>query len=220
MNVTPAIFTYKGRELMVTSSKECRLWLLDPKSLGGADHQTPLYRTPLMCNEEVDFAAAGVWGSLATWEDSRGTRWILTPFWGPNHPEFKVPIANGPVTHGAIVAFKLQARDGKLELTPVWMSRDMDLAEPPVIANGVVYTFGSGENATQATAEGGLDSSAPRRIPLSTHAVLYALDAETGKELYSSGDQIVSFNHFSGLSVANGRVYIGTFDGILYCFGL
>lgn len=220
MNVTPTIFTYKGRELMVTSSKECRLWLLDPKSLGGADHQTPLYRTPLMCNEEVDFAAAGVWGSLATWESARGTRWILTPIWGPNHPEFKVPITNGPVTHGAIVAFTLQERNGRLELTPAWMSRDMDLAEPPVIANGVVYTFGSGENATQATAEGGLNSSAPRRIPLSTHAVLYALDAETGKELYSSGDQIVSFNHFSGLAVANGRVYIGTFDGILYCFGL
>jgi hypothetical protein len=76
MNVTPAIFTYKGRELMVTSSKECRIWLLDPKSLGGADHQTPLYRTPLLCNEEVDFAAAGIWGSMATWEDARGTRWF------------------------------------------------------------------------------------------------------------------------------------------------
>ncbi len=95
------------------------------------------------------------------------------------------------------------------------MSRDMDLAEPPVIANGVVYTFGNGEDATQATAEGGLDSSAPRRIPLSKHAVLYALDAQTGRELYSSGTQIASFNHFSGVSVANGRVYIGTFDGML-----
>jgi hypothetical protein len=30
------------------------------------------------------------------------------------------------------------------------------------------------------------------------HATLYALDALTGKELYSSGDQIKSFNHFSG----------------------
>jgi outer membrane protein assembly factor BamB len=37
--------------------------------------------------------------------------------------------------------------------------------------------------------------------------------------LWSSGDQITSWNHFSGLTVANGRVYIGTFDGVLYCFG-
>jgi outer membrane protein assembly factor BamB len=48
---------------------------------------------------------------------------------------------------------------------------------------------------------------------------VYALDARTGEELWSSGDQIASWNHFSGLSIANGRVYIGTFDGILYCFG-
>ena len=46
------------------------------------------------------------------------------------------------------------------------------------------------------------------------------LDAQTGDELYSSGEQITSFNHFSGLTVANGRVYLGTYDGTLYCFGL
>ena len=50
--------------------------------------------------------------------------------------------------------------------------------------------------------------------------MLYALDAQTGKELWSSGDQITSWNHWSGLSVANGRVYINTFDGNLYCFGI
>jgi hypothetical protein len=220
MNVTPAIFNFKGRELMAVSSKECRIWLLDTKSLGGTDHQTPLYRTPLLCNEEVDFAAAGVWGSLATWEDAKGTRWVLTPIWGPPHSEFRVPTSHGAVTHGAIVALKVEEKNGQVLLTPAWISRDMDLAEPPVIANGVVYTFGNGEDATQATAEGGLDSSAPRRIPLSKHAVLYALDAQTGRELYSSGTQITSFNHFSGVSVANGRVYIGTFDGMFYCFGL
>jgi len=32
--VTPAIFTYKGRELMVTASKECRVYLMDPKNPG------------------------------------------------------------------------------------------------------------------------------------------------------------------------------------------
>ena len=220
MNVTPAVFHYKGKELMVASSKECRLWLLDTKNPGGADHQTPLYRTPLMCNQEVNFAAAGVWGNFATWQDADGTRWILSPFWGPAHPDFKVPVSHGPVTHGAVVAFKLEEKNGQLQLTPAWMSRDMNQAEPPVVANGVVYAFGSGENASQATPEMGLDANAPRRIPLSTHATLYALDARNGKELYSSGDQIRSWNHFAGLSVANGRVYISTFDSTLYAFGL
>jgi len=58
------------------------------------------------------------------------------------------------------------------------------------------------------------------RAAKSTHATLYVLDGQTGDELYSSGEQITSFNHFSGLTVVNGRVYIGTYDGTLYCFGL
>jgi outer membrane protein assembly factor BamB len=220
MQVTPAIFDFKGHELMVTGSKECRVYLLDTKSAGGADHQTPLYRTPLLCNEEVDFQSAGIWGSMASWVDGKGTRWILTPFWGPVHPDFKVPVSYGPVEHGAIVAFKVEEKNGKFQLTPAWMSRDMDQAEPPVIANGVIFAYGSGENTRQAYPDKGLADFSPLRIKASTHAVLYALDAETGKELYSSGDQIASFSHFGGLSVANGRVYFATFDSVLYCFGL
>ena len=54
----------------------------------------------------------------------------------------------------------------------------------------------------------------------STHATLFALDALTGKELWTSGDQVTSFSHFAGLSVANGRVYLPTYDGTLYCFGV
>jgi outer membrane protein assembly factor BamB len=218
--VTPAIFNYKGRELMATGSKECRVYLLDVKNAGGDDHQTPLDRTPLICNEEVNFASAGIWGSMASWVDSNGTRWVLTPFWGPVHPKFKVPVSYGPVKYGAVVAFKVEEKDGKFQLTPAWMSRDMNRAEPPVIANGVVYAYGNGENTEQAYPEIGLADLSPLRIKNSTHAVLYALDAETGRELYSSGDQITSFAHFAGLSIANGHVYLGTFDSILYCFGL
>ena len=118
------------------------------------------------------------------------------------------------------MAFKVEEKNGKFQLTPAWMSRDMDQAEPPVIANGVVFSYGNGENTRQAYADKGLADFSPLRIKASTHAVLYALDAETGKELYSSGDQITSFAHFSGLSVANGRVYLGTYDGTLYSFGV
>jgi len=220
MQVTPAIFDYKGRELMVTGSKECRVYLLDPKSAGGANHLTPVYRTQLLCNEEADFQSAGIWGEMASWQDSKGTRWALTPFWGPVHPDFKPPLSYRPVAHGAVVAFKVEDKDGKPQLVPAWMSRDMDQAEPPIIANGVVYGFGSGENTRQAYADRGLADKSSERIKASTHAVLYALDGETGKELFSSGDQITSFNHFAGLSIANGRVYINTFDSVLYCYGL
>ena len=58
------------------------------------------------------------------------------------------------------------------------------------------------------------------RAQCSTHATLYALDAETGKELYSSGDSITSFTHFGALSVASGRVFLTTYDNTVYCFGI
>jgi outer membrane protein assembly factor BamB len=220
MQVTPVIFNYKGKELMVDAGKECRLYLMDTQSIGGDDHRTPLYRTPLICNEDVNFASAGIWGSLASWEDSKGTRWVLTPIWGPKHSAFKAPIEYGTVKDGAVVAFKVEEKSGKLTLTPAWVSRDMNRAEPPVIANGVIFAYGNGEGTHQATEEKGLTNTLDERLPASTHAVLYALDAQTGKELWSSGKQITSWNHWSGLSVANGRVYIATFDGVLYCFGI
>ena len=221
MQVTPTIFEYKGKEYMVDASKECRLYFMDTEAIGGDDHRTPVYRTPLICNEIVDFAEAGIWGSLASWLDAKGTRWVLTPFWGPKHPKFKAPLENGIVKKGAIAAFKVETNaQGKVWLNPAWISRDMDQAEPPVIANGVIFAYGSGENTAQAYPDVGLDFRAERRIPKSTRAVLYALDAQTGKELWSSGDAIKTFNHWSGISVANGRIFINTFDGTVYCFGI
>ena len=95
------------------------------------------------------------------------------------------------------------------------------ISTPPAIANGIVFAYGNGENTEQSTPELGLGAnSSEYRIPRSTRAVLYALDAQTGKELWSSGDDIKSWTHWSGISVANGRVYIATFDGMLYSFGV
>ncbi len=220
MQVTPAIFDFKGREYMIDASKECRIYLMDTESIGGDDHRTPAYRTPLICNEMVDFAEAGIWGSLATWEDAKNTRWILTPFWGPKHSKFKAPLEYGEIKKGAIAAFKMEMNDNKPVLTPAWLSRDMNQAEPPLIANGIVFAYGSGENTAQAFPDVGLDFRMERRVPLSTHAVLFALDAQTGKELWNSGKQITNWNHWSGIALANGQVYINTYDGNLYCFGL
>lgn len=218
-NTTSPIFDYKGKEYLVSSSKECRMWLLDTSELGGEDHRTPVYRTPILCNEEVNFTA-GVWGALATWEEPNGTRWILMPFWGPKHSQFTAPIEHGQVVYGAVAAFKLEEKAGKLVLSPAWISRDMYHADPVVVANGMVFAYGNGEDTTQATPDAGLGyNNAVNRTGHSSHATIYVLDAHTGDELWSSGDQIASFSHFSGLTVANGRFYLGTYDGTLYCFG-
>ncbi|HYP06141.1 MAG TPA: PQQ-binding-like beta-propeller repeat protein [Bryobacteraceae bacterium] len=220
MQVTPAIFNFQGKEYMIDASKECRIYLMDTESIGGDDHRTPVYRTPLICNEMVDFAEAGIWGSLTTWEDSNRTRWVLTSFWGPKHSAFKAPVEHGEVKKGAIAAFRVESKNGKVQLTPAWISRDMNQAEPPLIANGIVFAYGSGENTAQAFPDVGLDFRMERRLEKSTHAVLYALDAQTGKELWSSGKQIATWNHWTGLALANGSVYINTYDSTLYRFGL
>ncbi len=221
MNVTGPVFEYHGREYIVESSKECRLWLLDTSAMGGEDHRTPVAQTPLICNEEVQYQAAGPWGALATWEDADGSRWILFPFWGPKHSTFSVPREHGQVVRGAVAAFRLQEQGGGLALAPAWISRNIDQADPVVVANGVVFGFGSGEDPTQASVDIGLSyGKAANRVAHSGHATLHAFDARSGDELWSSGDQIASFNHFTSLSVANGRVYIGTYDGMLYAFGV
>ena len=232
VNTTPVAFDHRGRKFLVGTSKECRLWLLDREALGGEDHRTSLYSTPLICNDAQAFDWRGIWGSLSAWQDAAGTQWVLAPFWGPVSTEFKAPIEYGRPAGGGVAAFKLVSRAGKWELAPAWLSRDMDLAEETVIANGVVFAYAAGEDATQVVQDvawnepggtkygGGLNSGPVRRIPGSRRAVLYALDGQTGKELWSSGTQIESWNHFSGLTVANGRAYIATFDGVLYCFGI
>ncbi len=220
MQVTPAIYDWKGKEYMVDASKECRVYLMDTESIGGDDHRTPVFRTPLICNEIVDFAEAGIWGSLASWEERDGTRWVLAPFWGPKHSKFNAPIEHGAVKKGAIAAFVMGEVKGKVELVPRWISRDMDQAEPPLIANGMVFAYGSGENTSQAYPDVGLDFRMERRVPLSSRVIVYALDARTGKELWSSGDAIQNWNHWSGIALANGQVYVNTYDGHIFCFGL
>ena len=71
---------------------------------------------------------------------------------------------------------QLEERAGKWQLTPAWLSRDMDLAEEAVIANGVVFTYAAGEDASQVMPDrawdesggpvygGGLSSGPGRRV--------------------------------------------------------
>jgi outer membrane protein assembly factor BamB len=218
MNTTPVVFPYLGRDLLVGSGKEGRYFLMDSKSLGGANHETPLYRTPLVSNKNVNFQTEGSWGSFASWEGKDGTRWVLAPIGGPVAVDF--PVSYGPTPNGGIIALKVTGTAGKTQLTPAWVSRDMMSAEPPVVANGVVYVLAAGEFTAQANDEDGGLFSFEERVKRSIPAKLYALDAVTGKELYSSGDQIASFLHQAGIAVAGGRVIFGTFDGTIYCFGL
>jgi hypothetical protein len=113
------------------------------------------------------------------------------------------------------MAFKV-AGDPKTRnpvLEPAWISGDFNLPDPVVIANGVVFALSNGENADQRGSES-------KRFLNTRPAVLKALDARTGKELYNSGAAITAWVHFSGLAIADGRVYAVDHDSNVYCFGL
>ncbi len=217
-NSTPVVFPYKGRELLVASGKEGTLFLLDTKSMGGTTHREPLFAARYG-NEENDIAGRGFWGAFATWEDPQGTRWVYAPLWGPVHSNaLAFPAKNGDVPNGSIMAFKVEDKAGQPVLTPAWISHDMNLPEPPVVLNGVVLALSSGE-FTRQLRDNGQFYSAKDRVENSTHATLYGFDAETGKELFSSGTSIHSFTHLGGLAVSDGRVFLTTHDSTVYAFG-
>ena len=79
-----------------------------------------------------------------------------------------------------------------------------------IITNGVVFALSTGENANQLK----------DRLTETKRAVLYALDAKTGRELYNSGSAMTGWVHFSGLALADGSVYAVDHDSRVYCFGL
>ena len=219
-SISPVVFEMEGKEYLVGGGKEGRLYLLDTRSLGGETHHKPLIRTERFANEDAAYAAQGFWGSFATAVDPNQTRWLFAPAWGPLHSKATAfPVAHGETPHGSIMAFRVEMKDGQPSLKPAWISRDLNVPEPPIYANGVLFVLASGEDVAQADAAGnGLGTR--ERTRDSKNAVLYALDAGTGKELFSSKDELQSFTHFGGLSMADGRIYVTTFDGNVYAFGL
>jgi outer membrane protein assembly factor BamB len=173
--VTPVVFRHDGKDLVVAGTGDGDLFVLDSASLGGGDHRTPLARAR---------AGGPLRGAFASWADlDTGIRWIYAPL------------------QNAIVAFRLEQRDGRLALSQGWVSSEMVAPAAPVVANGLVFGLSTGTASRRAT--------------------LYILDAETGKPLFTSGDAVTgSANPETGLAVANGRVYFSTIDNTVYSFGI
>lgn len=210
MNVTtPVVFEFGERDLIVTAAGDGSLYLLDSRSVGGADHKTPLHKTPALA--AAGAGDRGIWGGLTTWEDSDGVRWVAAPVWGPVNPELKAPITNGDTPNGAIVAFKVEGQGDKIALKPAWVSRDMQSPQPAVTTSGVVFALSSG---------GFTRKGSTLQPNSSAHATMYALDGGTGKEMYSTGKQVTAPASLTGMAVANGRVFFATTDSTLYGFGL
>ena len=228
-------FSHKGNDLIAGGGKESVVYLLRGDSLGGKDHHTAVYVTPPLANDAKELEQKGMWGAPAAWTDNKdGQTRLYFTVWGPmskNAPAF--PQTNGDTAHGSIIAFTVveDSQTKQPTLRPAWISPDFNLPDPPVVTNGVLFALATGENPQQQHVQGMLHYNSvddwkknlltTEQRGTGTHpAVLYALDAKTGKLLYQSGDAMKSWTHFSGLAVSDGKVYAVDYSSRIYCFGL
>jgi outer membrane protein assembly factor BamB len=234
---SPVIFPFQNRTLLATSSKEGVIYVLDAKNLGGgvaADHAKALYTSPRLGNDAEHYYGHGVWGGISTWQDAAGARWLYVPMWGPPGKDgFQFPKSYGDAPHGSIMALTVVEKDGGVTLMPQWLSRDLAVPDNVAVANGVVYAVQTGEQLLQhftnpedhgkarpgEQAETVASLAKFRSTPIAP-MILYALDAQTGKQLYSSGKILGNWVHFSQPAVAMGKVFLVSHDGRVYAFGL
>lgn len=188
----PTVFRHGGRDIVAAATRDGRLLLLDARSLGGANHSTPLHSFQLIPGGRGTAPQA-----LAVWQENPpaaapaaaaqpsaqvGTTWILA-------------------TAGSqLRAFRVVDRGNRVSLQPGWTSRDLVNPLAPIVVNDVVFTASAGSAS-------------------STPAVLHAIDGRTGKDIWNSGKTIESFTTGSGFWSSNSQVYVATDDGTVYAFG-
>ena len=226
------VFPFQKRTLIAAAGKEGVLYLLDADDLGGRpSHSNPLYKSPQLGNDAAEGKnpGQGIWGSITTYETTDGKRFLYIPIWGPpskNAPAF--PSSAGATPHGSIMAFQVIAEGGKVSLLPQWISPDMIVPDPPVVANGVLFAIQTGEQTIQSPAflhgtqeqiNRNVLAAKYRSTPVN-NLILFAFDAETGKQLYASEKIIPDWVHFSEPVVALGKVFVVSHDAHVYAFGL
>jgi outer membrane protein assembly factor BamB len=230
---SPLVFRIAGRDLVATSSKDSVIFLLDANSLGGSDHATALYKSPRLGNDAAEYYAQGVWGGISSYQTPKGETYLYVPMWGPKAKNVSFPKSHGDAPHGSIMALRVAKTGSDFALVPEWISRDLNLPDSVAVAGGVVFAVQTGEQAIQHpdNPEGhgrpipGVHTLTPaelekfRATPVAP-MVLYALDAVTGEELYSSKDALKDWVHFNQPVVAGGRVFLVSHDAHVYAFGL
>lgn len=216
---TPTVFSWKGKDIVVAAGSDGGIYLLDSTSLGGPDHHKPLFETEPIASVDEAYAGNGFRTGFSTWTDSASdVRWVYASMSGPPRASIKFPSVNGDAANGSILAFKVEDKNGQPVLTPAWISGNIPGAAAPVTAGGVVFALSTGEPSQEANKKG-KPLGVGEIEKASTHATLFALDADTGKQLYTSGDAVASPSLSSGLAVANGRIYFATSDNSMNAFG-
>lgn len=211
--VTPAVFTEGGKDYILAGDRSGHVYLLDAAAPGGKDHHTPLFATEALVKAG---SGAGISGHFATAVDeATKTRWVFAAVHGPLAASF--PGSKGAITHGAIVAFKMEVAGGHAKLVPAWTSGDMLAPAGPVVIGGLVAGLSSGL-PNLATASGKLKTVAEVQKEAKP-AKLTIFNAGSGAEIFNSGAAMTSYSN-TPISAANGHIYVTTHDNTLLQFGI
>ena len=209
----PVLFQESGKDIVAVTTKDGRVLLLDAGSLGGTNHDTPLFASASLTGGAATFAAQ----SPAMWQERvpvpaaagaapaaspapTGGRWPpLAAHSGRGSVAGSLGAAgNGAVSNGAILGVKLAHQDGKFSVQPAWISQNIAAPLTPIVVNGVAFAV-----------------SGPSNAP----AGLYALHGVTGQTLWQSEKTITSPLSGRSFWVGSGHVFVGTRDGTVYAFG-
>jgi outer membrane protein assembly factor BamB len=198
---SPVAFEFNGKNLIAIARKDGRLDLFQANSSTGL--------TPLESSASFSGSAYAS-GSLASWRDLAGTRWVLASVSGSFSAPTEFRTQVGQIKNGAIVAWKVVDKNGTPALEPGWISGDLAAPLPPIVVNGVVFVVANGESQK---------GEVPMPAGKSASAILYAVDGISGKDLWNSGNVMESFAQAGSLAAGGGRVYVSTHDGTQYAFG-
>jgi outer membrane protein assembly factor BamB len=202
----PTVFQHGTKDIVAAATRDGRVILLDSKSLGGANHATPLVasRPVLATGGSISSDALSTWARAATSETTRASeaRWILVPVSGRPSGARET---NGAISNGAVVVLRVTEANRRWSLEPAWTSHDLTTPATPIIVNGVVFALSTGRPA----AAGGTGSPAQ----------IYAYDGSSGKALWNSGKSMTTFASPGSYWSALSQVYVGTDEGTVYAFG-
>jgi len=207
----PLVFRHGGKDVVAAGTNDGRIVLFDTTL------SAPIVSTKIAADADVTFGADALGFFQEYSAPPPDASAAQAPASAPAQPAGgrgfggapAIPMVPGQAwllasTRNAIVAFKIDPGD-KPSLTPGWTSRTLTSPSAPLVVNNVVFAVSSGQPAAASGA--------------GSAAVLYALNATTGQELWNSGTALKSYMPGRALWTSNSQVYVGGNDGAVYAFG-
>lgn len=152
----PVVFSWEHREWVALFTGDSRILVLDGRSLGGATHHVPAFRSePLPGAPAIE--------SLTAARDAHGVRWIYATAGG---------------AEGKITAFRVEQKGGNPVLQFAWESQPLLRPSTPAVGGGILYTLVSGGSSAPHTILYGFDAATGKELYSSGAAIQSAAHSD------------------------------------------